>query len=140
MNKTPKKNAPNAQNIIEKAQEERINAIMATAEKVLPLLKGKEKSVSATKIQCDTLAVVLNQSLYSLMRKTIVKDLDLAGKLKLQDGSEKDEWNALLAVLENENLETATEAMQWLSSKIDSVLKDETKTRMFDDLGIEIKL
>ena len=127
-----------AQKSIEKAQEERINEVLKSVKGILPLLQGKEKTINQTKIQCDTIAVVLNQSLYGLMRKTLVKDLELAAKLKLEVGKEKDEWEAILSIIENENLETATEAMQWISSKIDALLKAETAKRPFDELNIDL--
>ena len=120
-----------------KYQEERMEKVVIFArEKLLPFLKEKNKSIDESKRIVESLAIVINQGLFQLMTTTTVKDLDLPSKIN-SNYPEAEEFLALIAGMENDNMQDTVESLQWMGQKIDAEIKKENKTRLFNELGID---
>lgn len=122
-----------------KQQEAQVEAIMEVVKtKVLPELAKNDETINETKVLVESMAVALNQSLYGLMRKTTVGDLEMKQHLS-PDYPGREKWEKLIDNLENIPLDVAIESLQWTGAKIDSVIKNENKNRKFLDLNITLE-
>jgi hypothetical protein len=120
-----------------KRQEEQMEKVVVFArETILPFLKDKNFNVDATKIFCDTLAVTIQQGMFNLVVDRKVSELDLLGKIsdKFPNAAE---FRGLIELINDSTLQQAIETLQWMTRKIDAVLKEENKKRDFVALNLE---
>lgn len=119
-----------------KLQEERMEAIVIEARKILPFVTEANRTVDKTKIMLETLAVTLQQGVYNLMRENKVSALKLKEKIDVSY-PDYEVYLPILDLVDDLPLDLAVECLQWLSEKIKAVQKEEDKKREFISLGID---
>ncbi len=119
-------------------EEARMSDIIETVrEKVFPVVAKHNKTVPETKIIVESLAMVIQQGLYQIMKEYKVSALGLS--TKYQDmHPDYAVIMELLSNLQDENLLMAIESLQWMGSKMDQTLKEENKERTFESLNIVV--
>lgn len=121
----------------EKAVEDHMEQVVVLArEKILPYLKERNKNVEESKRSIEMLSITINQGLFLLMKSTLVSALELKEKVN-PNFPDHNAFIQLIELLEGETMENAIEVLQWMNSKIDAVLKTETKERDFASLNID---
>lgn len=117
-------------------QNERMEKIVIFArEKLLPYLSKINVNVEESKRCMESLAITIQQGLFLLMKETMVSHLDLKGKIN-EDYPDYEKFIELLDMVDGETMEDAIESLQWMSKKIEATLKEETKVKAFNDLGL----
>ncbi len=120
-----------------KKQEEQMEKVVTIArEKINPFLKEKNFNIDATKVFCDTLAITIQQGMFNLVVDRKVEELDLLGKIT-DKFPNADEFRGLITLVNDLTLQEAIETLQWMSRKVDAVVKEENKKRDFVDLKLE---
>jgi hypothetical protein len=84
----------------------------------------------------DTLAVVIQQGMFEVMRKTTIRDLGLLEKIK-ENFPDAENYKELITLINNETMMMGTEVLQWTNEKIGALLKEENKKRNITDLNLE---
>jgi hypothetical protein len=125
---------------VKKIQDARMEEIVITArEKILPFLKEKNKTIEESKRIVETLAITVNQGLYLLMKEFTVAKLELLDKIN-KDYPDYDCFVELIKIMEGSTMEMAIESLQWISQKMDAIIKEENKKRDFMALGMDLDL
>lgn len=122
---------------MERQNDERMEKIVITArEKLLPFLTRKNRSVEESKRVMQSMAVTIQQGLFQLMKTNNVDVLNLREKVN-ESYPDYEQFIELIDLMEPETLEYAIEALQWMGSKIEKVVSDENKARLFEDLKLD---
>ena len=120
-----------------KKQEAEMEKVVVTARnKLLPYIKTADKNIEETQKILGNLANVIQQSVYTVMRETIVSSLKITERINEKYPWYK-EFTDLLEILQAEDMLIAIESLQWLEAKIKKVISDENQKRTIKDINID---
>jgi hypothetical protein len=117
-------------------EKEQEAIVCFSRDKIIPFLKDKNKDIESSKLMLDTLAVVIQQGMFEVMRKTTIRDLGLLEKIK-ENFPDAENYKELITLINNETMMMGTEVLQWTNEKIGALLKEENKKRNITDLNLE---
>jgi hypothetical protein len=134
------KNIANAQRLQEaqvKAQEAKMErVVVANRDKIVPVIKKYNLEILETKQMIEMITMAINQSVYSLMQRLKVKDLELVKQISKEFPNHQMAKDILNAI-KDEDISFGVESTQWLAQKIDAILKEENKGRKLDQINLD---
>ena len=120
-----------------KREEEMEQIVIMAREKLLPILKAKNKSIEDSKMMLDVLAVALQNSMFYIMRETPTSATKLNEKID-KSYPNYEEYLEIWELIKDESMMQSTQVLQWMVDKINQTIKDKNKEVKFNELGIEI--
>ena len=134
VDKTPQEVYAEEQKKLVEARQEK--TVVDARKKVLPILKAENMSIDQTKLVCDLLAVAISQGQFELLKEHKVEDLKLLDFIS-KDYPQSAVIKKVLNKINTMPMLDAINTMQWMTSKINSMIEAENKARKFEDLKLD---